>query len=100
MNATEEKETRQDVKIPGSLSLWQGAGVGAGSALLASIMGVNTLLERSASDQRAIAEMRGELRTLAQQVHTMREEMARYGERINALQATNGNAAGLRERTR
>jgi hypothetical protein len=85
-----------DMKIPGSLAIWQSLAAALGGALFASVLGVNTLQERSAGDQKTIASMQGQLTALVVQVQTMSTELARQGERIELMRATQTSNLGLR----
>lgn len=77
-----------DAPLPGALAVWQGLAASLGGALLASVLGVAKLEERSAADQKVIAELQGEVRTLVVQVQALSAEMARQGERMAWLQQT------------
>lgn len=81
-----------DTPIPGALVVWQGMAAALGGALLASMLGIAKLEERSASDAKMIAELQGEVRTLVAQVQSLSVELARQSERIGQMQA-NHNAA-------
>lgn len=77
-----------DAPMPGALAVWQGLAASLGGALLASVLGVAKLEERSVADQKVIAELQGEVRTLVVQVQALSAELARQGERMAWLQQT------------
>jgi hypothetical protein len=84
-----------EVKLPGPLAIWQGLATSLGGALLASIMGVNALQERSLADQRTIVALQGEVRTLVAQVQTLAVEVGRQGERIEAIRVQGNDRNGV-----
>lgn len=78
-----------DTPLPGALVVWQGMAAALGGALLASVLGVAKLEERSQADAKTIAEMQGSVKALVEQVQALSIEVARQGERIGQLRASN-----------
>jgi hypothetical protein len=82
--------------MPGGMTIWQGLASGLGGALLAAMLSVSTLQERSQADQRQIQAIAAKVDAMLAQMHSLNLELARQGVQINELKNTRSNERNSR----
>jgi uncharacterized protein YlxW (UPF0749 family) len=93
------KEESNPIRLPGALSVWQAVATGFAGMMLTSVIATNKLEERSIADQRNIANLQGEVRSMNSQIQTLAVEVARLSQQVASSTNSNTNpTSGNRQR--
>lgn len=90
-----ERETvKKGLASVSNVNLWPHIASALVGVVVASILGVNALTERSIADQKVITQLQTDVRALNMAISAMQAELARFGERIENLRENNRGAQG------